>query len=85
MAATIDKDLTTTLKAARGGNPMRFAFLPKGSEGKLLVGKKCQRFAHGRAADAERGGDRRLGQTRAGRQASPHDRLPQRSLDLRGI
>src|SRR5262245_49875810 len=40
MAATIDKDLTTTLKTARGGKPMRFAFLPKGSEGKLLVGKK---------------------------------------------
>jgi hypothetical protein len=40
MAATIDKDLTTTLKAARGGKPMRFAFLPKGGEGKLLVGKK---------------------------------------------
>ena len=40
MAATIDKDLTTTLKAARGGKPMRFAFFPKGAEGKLLVGKK---------------------------------------------
>jgi hypothetical protein len=40
MAATLDKDLTSTLKAARGGRPMRFAFLPKGSEGKLLVAKK---------------------------------------------
>jgi hypothetical protein len=40
MAATLDKDLTTTLKAARGGRPMQFAFLPKGSEGKLLVAKK---------------------------------------------
>jgi hypothetical protein len=40
MAATLDKDLTTTLKAARGGKPMQFAFLPKGSEGKLLIGKK---------------------------------------------
>src|SRR5215471_6667325 len=40
MAATLDKDLTTTLKAARGGKPMQFAFLPKGSEGKLLVAKK---------------------------------------------
>src|SRR5215471_2622467 len=40
MAATLDKDLTSTLKAARGGKPMRFAFLPKGSEGKLLVAKK---------------------------------------------
>src|SRR5262249_11630019 len=40
MAATIDKDLTTTLKAARGGKPMQFAFLPKRSEGQLLIGKK---------------------------------------------
>jgi hypothetical protein len=40
MAATIDKDLTSTLKAARGGKPMRFAFFPKGSESKLLVAKK---------------------------------------------
>jgi hypothetical protein len=42
MAATIDKDLTNALKVARGGKPMQFAFLPKGSEGKLLVGKKIQ-------------------------------------------
>jgi hypothetical protein len=40
MAATIDKDLMSTLKAARGGKPMRFAFFPKGSESKLLVAKK---------------------------------------------
>jgi hypothetical protein len=40
MAATIDKDLTTALKVARGGKPMQFALFPKGSEGKLLVGKK---------------------------------------------
>src|SRR5262245_14925849 len=40
MAATIDKELASTLKAARGGKPMRFAFLPKGSAGKLLVAKK---------------------------------------------
>ena len=40
MAATVDKDLTTTLKAARGGKPMRFAFFPKGGESKLLVAKK---------------------------------------------
>jgi hypothetical protein len=40
MAATIDKDLTSALKAARGGKPMRFAIFPKGGEGKLLVGKK---------------------------------------------
>src|SRR5262245_31091729 len=40
MAATIDKDLVTALKAARGGKPMRFAFFPKGAEGKLLVDKK---------------------------------------------
>jgi hypothetical protein len=40
MAATIDKELANALKAARGGKPMQFAFLPKGSEGKLLVDKK---------------------------------------------
>ena len=40
MAATIDKNLTNALKLARGGKPMQFAFLPKGSEGKLLAGKK---------------------------------------------
>src|SRR5262245_38900130 len=40
MAATIDKNLVTALKAARGGKLMRFAFLPKGGEGKLLVDKK---------------------------------------------
>jgi hypothetical protein len=40
MAAALDKDLTNTLKAARGGKPMRFAFFPRGSAGKLLVAKK---------------------------------------------
>ena len=40
MAATIDKDLMSTLRVARGGKPMRFAFFPKGSESKLLVAKK---------------------------------------------
>src|SRR5262245_18606406 len=40
MAGTIDKELVTVLKTARGGRPMQFAFLPKGAEGKLLVGKK---------------------------------------------
>src|SRR5262249_11327788 len=40
MAATIDKDLTNALKLARGGKPMQFALFLKGSEGKLLVGKK---------------------------------------------
>jgi hypothetical protein len=40
MATTIDKDLTNALKVARGGKPMQFAFLTKGAEGKLLVGKK---------------------------------------------
>src|SRR5262245_25513265 len=52
MAATIDKDLTTTLMAARGGKPMRFAFLPKGGAGKLLVGKKipAQQIAEAKKA-----------------------------------
>jgi hypothetical protein len=40
MATTIDKDLANALKVARGGKPMQFAFLPKGNEGKLLVGRK---------------------------------------------
>jgi hypothetical protein len=40
MADTFDKDLVAALKTARGGRPMQFAFLPKGSEGKLLVAKK---------------------------------------------
>ncbi len=40
MAATIDQDLVAALKAARGGKPMRFAFVPKGTGGKLLVAKK---------------------------------------------
>src|SRR5262249_30285376 len=40
MAATIDKDLVTALKAAKGGKPMQFAMLPKGTEGKLLVARK---------------------------------------------
>ena len=40
MAATIDKDLVTALKAAKGGKPMQFAFVTKGGGGKLLVAKK---------------------------------------------
>jgi hypothetical protein len=40
MAVTIDKDLANALKLARGGKPMQFALFSKGSEGKLLVGKK---------------------------------------------
>jgi hypothetical protein len=40
MAATIDKDLTNAVKAARAGKPMQFALFLKGTEGQLLVGKR---------------------------------------------
>ncbi len=40
MPTEIDKDLLNALKAAKGGTPMQFAFVSKGTEGKLLVGKK---------------------------------------------
>ena len=40
MAATIDKDLVTALKTAKGGKAMQFAFVAKGGGGKLLVAKK---------------------------------------------
>ncbi len=36
----IDKDLLNTLKQAKGGKPMQFAFLAKGTGGKLLAAKK---------------------------------------------
>jgi hypothetical protein len=54
MTATIDKDLHSALKAARGGKLMQFAFFPKGSEGKLLVGKKVppQQIAETKKATA---------------------------------
>src|SRR5262249_4766983 len=52
MAATLDKDLVTALKAARGGKPMQFAYVPKGPEGKLLVGRKV---APKEVADARKG------------------------------
>lgn len=40
MAAELDKELQTAVKAAKGGRPMQFAFVPKGTEGKLVVAKK---------------------------------------------
>lgn len=39
MATTINKDLATTLTAARGGKMVPFTFFPKGKSGKLLAGR----------------------------------------------
>ncbi len=39
MANTIDKDLQAAIKQAKAGRPMRFAYVAKGMEGKLLLGK----------------------------------------------
>jgi hypothetical protein len=40
MPTEIDKDLATTLKQAKAGRPMQFAFLSKGTGGTLLASKK---------------------------------------------
>ena len=51
----------------------------------LLVGEQRERFARRRAADAERGRYRRLGQGRAWQESSAHDRVAQCFLDLLGV
>ena len=38
--ADLDADLIAGLKLAKGGKKMFFAFIPKGSDGKLIVSKK---------------------------------------------
>jgi hypothetical protein len=42
MAVSIDNGLATSLKQARGGKPLRFAFVAKGTEGSLLVAKSIK-------------------------------------------
>jgi hypothetical protein len=55
MATEIDKELQTTLKQAKAGRPMQFAFLGKGPGGKLLAAKKLAPNLIAEAKKAEGG------------------------------